>query len=1205
MELPEGAIVVPQVWPAGADDDKPSERKVFYTLYHRNPENNSPDSNHWGFPLPLVVWWDLWEQKVTSITYCYTGAEEDGRRLRTGPNTNPTQGYKSAEFFPELRGGSTRDDLKPLHVNQPEGPSFTVDGQLIQWQKWRFRVSFNYREGPVLHDVTYDGRRLFYRLSLSEMHVPYADPRPPLHLKQVFDFGDIGLGRSANSLENGFDCLGLMKYFDSSEVNSKGEGRVMKNVICCHEQDNGILWKHTNTPTGRAAVVRQRLLILQTIITVGNYDYIFAWQFDQVGGLHLDSRATGILSTSPIDPGKKSPFGTVVAPGVFGPSHQHFINLRIDPAIDGDNNTIVQEDVEACGLGPDDEHGIGFRVKQTPFKEAGYADANPLSGRVFKITNPNVINPISMSPVSYKLVPHPSQMRLAWRDGIIAKRAPFTQHHIWVTSYKDRELFAAGQYTNQSNGKAQGLEYFAGRRDNVDNTDIVLWHTFALTHIPRVEDFPVMPVETHMISLKPCNFFDANPALDVPLSNQAFNKSSTIDGPPSSCCGTGNAAPGGNGMQRKRTRKEMEEARSSEVGGVRESLNRQELGEATTRPDAAPAAPDQTNDASAPDWLGLLTTPAASSAYVWPDVFLQPVETGLELEAMMGDTTLPSLSASVTDQRLIQALENQAAVVQQGPDQEEGLQLYYYRFSGSTAIQPGVNRINLRLQRRTADSPTTSVPQPVAPDVPPSPSRALSDIFDTEGMPFTHIREPLFELFYRHLSQHFPAISRQRMNERLASGTMSQFLANCICALGARFVGDPQEPASQASGPFMAKALELVVPLTSLPATETTSGLILLAWASYGQGNDSGLWQFSGMAIRMGMDIGIHEVSEIYDSPQHVVRTRLLFWTLFITDRIIAFVTGRPASISEEVVEIPLPEDRDLSPDPARNTNEHPIELVEPVPFVYFVRLMIIVGRISNVLNGRRGKPRTLVTTPELESGLLDDLQVRLVQFFSTLPESLRWSADNFKHQHERGHSGMYLALHLWAHAVLALTYHPDLLKSASGTETPFSKSMSRNVQLALASSRQISECMVFADLVAKETYTSTPYLVQPLYVAGTALVQELGLMSRGNPAVVNPTDMFFVSLARQNFASLMKALCRMGEFWAAVDPVISILEKRSGMTRPDAKTRRNILISLPDHGLLRRFAADKNHPDNIAQPTDTSLRDSIARAQQNGPSEL
>ena len=104
---------------------------------------------------------------------------------------------------------------------------------------------------------------------------------------------------------------------------------MVKNIICCHEQDNGILWKHTNTPTGRAAITRQRILVLQTIITVGNYDYIFAWQFDQAGGVHLESRATGILSTGPIDAGKKSPYGTVVAPGVLGTSHQHFINLRI------------------------------------------------------------------------------------------------------------------------------------------------------------------------------------------------------------------------------------------------------------------------------------------------------------------------------------------------------------------------------------------------------------------------------------------------------------------------------------------------------------------------------------------------------------------------------------------------------------------------------------------------------------------------------------------------------------------------------------------------------------------------------------------------------------------------------------------------------------------------------------------------------------
>jgi len=143
-----------------------------------------------------------------------------------------------------------------------------------------------------------------------------------------------------------------------------------------------------------------------------------------------------------------------------------------------------------------------------------------------------VINPISMTPTAYKLAPHPSQMRLASPESHIAKRAPFTEHHIWVTKYADGELFPAGFYTNQSRGTAGGLKEWVERRDSVENEDVVLWHTFALTHIPRVEDYPVMPVETHMISLKPANFFNENPAMDVPQSTQAVNQSTYVE----QCC---------------------------------------------------------------------------------------------------------------------------------------------------------------------------------------------------------------------------------------------------------------------------------------------------------------------------------------------------------------------------------------------------------------------------------------------------------------------------------------------------------------------------------------------------------------------------------------------------------------------------------------------------------------------------------------------
>lgn len=272
-------------------------------------------------------------------------------------------------------------------------------------------------------------------------------------------------------------------------------------------------------------------------------------------------------------------------------------------------------------------------------------------------------------------------------------------------------------------------------------------------------------------------------------------------------------------------------------------------------------------------------------------------------------------------------------------------------------------------------------------------------------MPLPHIYTPLFDLFFTHMSQHFPSVSRQRMNERFESGTMSQFQANCICALGARFSQEAQDNPTLACAPFIAKAQELIVPLLHLPTSDVVTGLLLLAWACFGQNSESGQWQYSGMAIRMAIDLGHHEVSDIYESPAHLVRTRLLFWSLFITDRIVAFAIGRPASLPEDIIEIPLPEDQDFFPDPARNTLADPMELVEPVPFVQLVKLMIICGRISNVLNGRRGRARTLVSTKEPLAEQLGELQVRLVRFISGLPPSLQWSVDNFKRQHARGHA--------------------------------------------------------------------------------------------------------------------------------------------------------------------------------------------------------
>lgn len=273
-------------------------------IYARDPATNDPDSNHYAFPLPIIPVVNMRTRQVVRIDKLATGGTEDG--LGDGDGTGPKfslHDCRPSEYTPEMVEGGLRTDLTPLNVNQPKGAAFVSTGQLVKWQRWRFRVGFNPREGATIHDIRFEGRSIFYRLSFSEMSVPYGDPRAPFHRKQAFDFGDGGAGRAANNLQLGCDCLGLIKYFDTAMTDATGNGTTCPNVICLHEQDNGIGWKHTNYRTQYAVVTRNRQLVVQFIITLANYEYIFAYIFDQAGGITMETRASGIVSTVPIDPG--------------------------------------------------------------------------------------------------------------------------------------------------------------------------------------------------------------------------------------------------------------------------------------------------------------------------------------------------------------------------------------------------------------------------------------------------------------------------------------------------------------------------------------------------------------------------------------------------------------------------------------------------------------------------------------------------------------------------------------------------------------------------------------------------------------------------------------------------------------------------------------------------------------------------------------
>lgn len=272
-------------------------------------------------------------------------------------------------------------------------------------------------------------------------------------------------------------------------------------------------------------MTRARELVVQSILTVANYEYILAFMFTQAGDFTYEVRATGILSTQPIDEGVSVPWGTVVHPGVLAAHHQHIFSLRLDPMLDGPKNTLVYEEALPMERSdPLNPHGTGYYTRETVVDTSGGYDLDMQKNRVFKIKNSASLNAVNQKAAAYKIMVPDFQKILAAKDSFHHKRAEFADHNIYVTKYRPNQLYAAGQYTNQSRG-GTGVRTWASQRDAVADSDIVVWVQFGINHVPRIEDFPIMPAEILKVHLRPVNFFTKNPALDVPASAQAFNKS--------------------------------------------------------------------------------------------------------------------------------------------------------------------------------------------------------------------------------------------------------------------------------------------------------------------------------------------------------------------------------------------------------------------------------------------------------------------------------------------------------------------------------------------------------------------------------------------------------------------------------------------------------------------------------------------------------
>ncbi len=483
-------LVHVELWPIGGQvpEGFDGRRIVWAALWLRH----DPTDNQYAHPIRgLEVIYDM-------------GAEEVARVIDHGPVEIPAA---EARWLPEELGALRRTPAA-LSIVQPDGPGFRLDGRALSWEGWTLRIGFEQREGLTLHAVAYEGRPVCYRASIAELAIPYADTDSTNYRKSAFDIGEIGLGHFTNALELGCDCVGDITYLDAELATDTGAVVRLPNAICIHEEDAGILWKHVDHGPGRTEVRRSRRLVISSIVTVDNYDYGFYWYLHQDGAIEFEAKLTGIILTAASRPGETPRAGSLVAAGVNGMWHQHFFCARLDLDIDGEDNAVYEVHSEYAG----DTFTVAERLLETEADDAGVID--PLAARHWRIVNRGQRNAVG-APTGYRLVPGGNVRMFMSPDTPMGRRMAFCGRHLWVTPHDRAERWPAGDYVNLSDA-AQGLPEWTRAAESVVDRDVVVWYAFGSHHVPRPEDWPVMPVVRIGFRLEPYGFFDRNPSLTLP-----------------------------------------------------------------------------------------------------------------------------------------------------------------------------------------------------------------------------------------------------------------------------------------------------------------------------------------------------------------------------------------------------------------------------------------------------------------------------------------------------------------------------------------------------------------------------------------------------------------------------------------------------------------------------------------------------------------
>ncbi|MFC3712979.1 hypothetical protein ACFOMD_10375 [Sphingoaurantiacus capsulatus] len=425
--------------------------------------------------------------------------------------------------YDERALGKLRDFPTPISMSQPNGPSYTVDGHQVRWGNWSFHLKSDQRVGTMISRLQWhDGgktRDVMYEGYLSEIFVPYMDPATDWYTRTLLDAGEYSMGGLSGALTRGIDCPEGATYFNGLVTGDNGRPSEKADVICLFERTTGDMsWRHAEI--GRP----KRELVARMIADLGNYDYVFDWVFESDGQFRVNTGATGIVAVKMAKAKDaksaagqaEDAYGRFVDDNVIAINHDHYFSFRLDLDVDGPTNNFVRDALVTQRL-PEGHprKSIWTAEEQVAAREADGKQVMHHGPALWRVTSGSTQNRMGY-PASYQLMLGHTSGTLFSKDDIPRQRAGFIDNDLWVTPYNPDERYAAGEYAVLS-APGEGLPKWTAANRGIAGTDIVIWPTVGMHHKVRSEDWPVMPVLWHSITIRPFDFYDRNPAIDIGL----------------------------------------------------------------------------------------------------------------------------------------------------------------------------------------------------------------------------------------------------------------------------------------------------------------------------------------------------------------------------------------------------------------------------------------------------------------------------------------------------------------------------------------------------------------------------------------------------------------------------------------------------------------------------------------------------------------